>query len=68
MLSNVVESDHLAHLNALTYEDPTLILYGFTAAFLSISRDFTLKALKAFGAPLEALEVLRILLQQPPPH
>ncbi len=59
MLSNVVEIDHLAHLNALTDEDPSLILYDFTAAFPSISRDFTLKALEAFGAPSEAIQVMK---------
>ncbi len=59
MLTNVVDIDHLAHLNSLTDEDPTLILYDFTAAFPSISRDFTLRALEAFGAPKEALQVMR---------
>ena len=59
MLSNVVEIDHLAHLNALTYEDPSLILYDFTAAFPSIARNFTLQALSAFGAPKAALQVMK---------
>ena len=59
MLTNVVDIDHLAHPNSLTDEDPTLILYDFTAAFPSISRDFTLRALEAFGAPKEALQVMR---------
>ena len=58
MLSNV-EIDHLAHLKAFTFEDPTLILYDFTAEFPSISRNITPQALKAFGAPKEALQVMK---------
>ena len=51
MLFNVVEIDHLAHIYSLHHNDPTLVLYDFTAAFPSISRSFTLEALRAFGAP-----------------
>jgi hypothetical protein len=51
MLYNVVEIDHLSHIYSLQHDDPTLILYDFTAAFPSISRTFTLQALRAFGAP-----------------
>ena len=45
-------------MNALTYDDPTFILYDFTAAFPSIARDFTLQALTAFGPPKEATQVM----------
>ena len=58
MLTNVVEIDHIAHMHALEHEDPTLILYDFTAAFPSLARGFTLKALTAFGAPRGVIQIM----------
>ena len=58
-LSNVVEIDHIAHMMALSEEqDPTLILYDFTAAFPSISREYAVQALAAFGAPALAITTM----------
>ena len=59
MLANVVEIDHIAHMMALTEDsDPTLILHDFTAAFPSLSREFAVKALAAFGAPAMAITTM----------
>ena len=58
MLANITEIDHIAHIMALEEEDPTMVLYDFTAAFPSISRHYTLQALEAFGAPRLAITTM----------
>ena len=63
MVANIVDIDHYSHLFALQEDGPTLILYDFTAAFPSISREYTMSALTAFGAPPLVLTTMQNFYQ-----
>ena len=43
---------------ALSKGDPAMIFFGFSAAFPSIARGYTLKAFEAPGAPINATDVM----------
>ena len=62
MLANDIEIGHLSHQYSTIYTDPTLIRFGFTGAFPSISRPSTIEAGKAFAPPpAPPQEVLNIV-------
>jgi hypothetical protein len=58
MLQNVVDIEHAAMLTALAREDGAMILFDFTAAFPSISRQFLRQAAARAGLPANALQVV----------
>ena len=59
MIKNVVELEHAAMCASLDNDDSAIVLFDFTAAIPSISRDFLMAAAGAAGLPTAAMNVLR---------
>ena len=61
MLKNIIEVEHAAMCASLQHEDAAIVLFDFTAAFPSISREYLMATAESAGLPPTAMHVLRSL-------